>query len=72
MKEGRKDIKELTHFLTTEFDISEKLECLVCQTGTSGFFSTKMVNNSKWRTTLYISQVGLYKHVFQVMRMFVG
>jgi hypothetical protein len=45
MKEGRKDIKELTHFLTTEFDILEKLECLVCQTGISGFFSTKMEDN---------------------------
>jgi hypothetical protein len=47
MKKGREDIKETTHVLMTEFDILGKPECPVCQTETSGFYSTKMVNISK-------------------------
>jgi hypothetical protein len=70
MKKGRRDIKESTHVLTTEFDILEKTECHVCQNGTSGFYSAKMVNIFKWRSTLYISQVGPCSHVFEVMHMF--
>jgi hypothetical protein len=35
--------------LTTKFDILEKSECPVCQIGTSGFYSAKIVNISKWR-----------------------
>jgi hypothetical protein len=31
-----------------------------------------MVNISKWRSTLYILQVGPYRHVFQVTHMFLG
>jgi hypothetical protein len=56
--------------LTTKFDILGKSECLVSQTGTSDFYSYKMVNNFKWMPNLYISQVGPYMHVFQVMHMF--
>jgi hypothetical protein len=48
----------------TEFDILGKPECLVCQTRTSRFYSAKIVNISKWRLILYISQVGLFRHVF--------
>jgi hypothetical protein len=64
MEKGRKDIKEPTHVLTTEFDILEKPEYPVCQIRTSGFYSVKMVNISKWRPTLYISQVEPYRHIF--------
>jgi hypothetical protein len=56
--------------LTTKFDIMGKSECPVCQTGTSGFYSVKMVNISKWSPTLYISQVEPCRHAFQVMHMF--
>jgi hypothetical protein len=69
-KKGRKDIKEPSHVLTTKFDILEKLQCPVCQTGTSDFYHDKMVNISKWRPTLYILQVIPCSHVFQVMHMF--
>jgi hypothetical protein len=58
--------------LTTKFDILKKLECSVSQTGTSGFYSYEMVNISKWRPTLYISQVGPCMLVFQVMHVFLG
>jgi hypothetical protein len=44
----------------------------VCQTGTFGFYSAKMINIFKWRQTLYISHVGLCGHVFLVMHMFFG
>jgi hypothetical protein len=72
MEKGSKDIKKPTHVLTIEFDILGKPECPVCQTGTSSFYSVKMVNISKWRPTLHISQVGPCRHVFQVMHMFLG
>jgi hypothetical protein len=72
MEKGRKDNKGPTHVLVTKFGILRKPECLVCQTGTSYFYSAKMVNISKWRTTLYISQVRPCRHVFQVMHMFLG
>jgi hypothetical protein len=58
--------------LTIKFDIMKKLECLVCQIGISSFYNAKMVNISKWRPTLYVSQVGPCMHVFQVMHMFLG
>jgi hypothetical protein len=70
MEKGRRNIKEPTHVLTTKFDILEKPECPVSQTTTSDFFSYKMVNISKWRPTLYISQVRPCMHVFQVMHVF--
>jgi hypothetical protein len=47
MKKGRKNIKESIHVLTTKFNILEKSECHVCQTGTFGFYSDKKVNISK-------------------------
>jgi hypothetical protein len=47
MEKGRKDIKEPTHVLTTEFDILGKPECPICQTKISDFYSVKMVNISK-------------------------
>jgi hypothetical protein len=56
--------------LTTKFDILKKPECPVCQTETFSFYSDKKVNISKWRPTLYISQVGPCRHVFQVMHVF--
>jgi hypothetical protein len=58
--------------LTINFDILGKSDCLVCQTRTSGFCIYEMVNISKWRPILYISQVGLCIHVFQVMHIFLG
>jgi hypothetical protein len=64
MEKERRNTKEPTHVLTTNFDILGKPECPVCQTRTSGFYSAKMVNISNWRPTLYISQVGLCRHVF--------
>jgi hypothetical protein len=55
----------------TKFDILEKPECLVYQTGTSGFCSYEIVwYIFKQRSTLYISQVGPYMHVFHVMHVF--
>jgi hypothetical protein len=51
--------------LTTKFNILGKSECPVYQIGTSSFYSAKMVNISKWMSTLYISQVEPCKHVFQ-------
>jgi hypothetical protein len=72
MEKVRRNIKEPTHVLTTNFDAMGKLECPVCQTGTFGFYSAKMINIFKWRQTLYISQVGLCGHVFLVMHMFFG
>jgi hypothetical protein len=72
MEKRKKDIKEPIHVLMIKFDILEKSECHVCQTGTSGLYSDNMVNISKWSPTLYISQVGPYIHVFQVMHMFLG
>jgi hypothetical protein len=44
--------------LTIKFDILEKSEVLNSQIGRSGFYSYKMVNIFKWRSALYISQVG--------------
>jgi hypothetical protein len=71
MEKERKDNKELTHVLTTKYDIlKKKLECPVCQTGTFGFYSDKMVNIFIQRSTLYISLVGPQMHVFQVIHMF--
>jgi hypothetical protein len=72
MGKGRKDIKEPTHVLMTKFYSLGKSECAICQTGTSSFYSDKMVSISKWRPTLYISQVGPCRHVFQAMHMFLG
>jgi hypothetical protein len=52
---------------------SGKLECLVSQTETSGYYSYKMVTISKWRSTLYILQVGhtcifsSYARVFRII-----
>jgi hypothetical protein len=48
-----------------KFNILKKPECPVCQTEISNFYSAKMVNISKYRSTLYISQVGPCRHVFQ-------
>jgi hypothetical protein len=56
--------------LTTKFDIIEKLECPVSQTEISDFYSYKMVNICKWMSTLYISQVGSYIHVFRLCTCF--
>jgi hypothetical protein len=70
MKKGRRNIKESIHVLTIKFNILGKLECPVRQTETTGFYNDKMVNISKWRPNLYISQVGPYKHTFEVMHMF--
>jgi hypothetical protein len=67
-----KDIKEPTHVLMTKFDILGKSECPVCQTETSGFYNDKMVNISKWRPTLYISQVVPYTQVFRLCTCFLG
>jgi hypothetical protein len=36
------------------------------------FYSDKMTNISKWRSTLYISQVGLCKHVFKLCTCFLN
>jgi hypothetical protein len=58
------------HVLTTKFEIFGKSDCLVSQTGTSSFYSCKMVNILKSNTTLYISLVGPYRHVFRVMHVF--
>jgi hypothetical protein len=58
--------------LTTKFDILGEPEYPVYQTGISSFYSVKMVNISKWMSTLYISQVGQCRHIFQVMYMFLG
>jgi hypothetical protein len=69
-REGKENIKESIHVLMTKFDIMRKLERPVYQTGISGFYSDKMVNISKWMPTLYISQVGSCRRVFQVMHMF--
>jgi hypothetical protein len=55
MNKGRRDIKEPTHVLTIKFDILEKLNCHVCQTGTFSFYSDKMTNIPKWMSTLQIS-----------------
>jgi hypothetical protein len=41
--------------LTIKFDILKKPECPVYQTGTSDFYSAKIVNISKWKPILYIS-----------------
>jgi hypothetical protein len=70
MKKGRGNINEPTHMLPIKFGILGKLECPVYQTGTNGFYNDKKVNISKWRLTLYISQLRLCKHVFQVMKVF--
>jgi hypothetical protein len=72
MKKERKDIKEPTHVLTTKFGIMKKPECPVCQTGTFDFYSDNMVNISKWRSTLYILQVGPCRHVFRLCTCFLG
>jgi hypothetical protein len=56
--------------LTFKFDIMKKTECPVSQIGTSDFYNDKMVNIFKWRSNLYISQVELCIHVFQVMHIF--
>jgi hypothetical protein len=55
-----------------DYNILGKSECPIYQTATSGFYSIKIVNISKWRSTLYILQVGPYRHVFQVTHMFLG
>jgi hypothetical protein len=70
IEKDRRNIKEPTHVLTTNFNILGKPECRICQTKTSRFYSYEMVNISKWRPTLYISQVEPCRHVFQVMHMF--
>jgi hypothetical protein len=70
MEKGRRNIKEPTHVLMTKFDILKKSECPISQTWTSDFYSYEMVNISKWRQNLYISQVRPYRHVFQVMNVF--
>jgi hypothetical protein len=44
--------------LTAKIDIIGKPKVPVAQTGRSGFDSYKIDNISKWRPTLYISQVG--------------
>jgi hypothetical protein len=56
--------------LTTKFDIIEKSEYPVFQTETSGFYSYKMINIFKLRSTLYISQVGPYMHVYRLCTCF--
>jgi hypothetical protein len=66
----RRNIKEPTHVLTTKFDIMRKLEGLVSQIRTSGFYSYGMANISRWRSTLYISKVGLCRHVFRLCTCF--
>jgi hypothetical protein len=53
-----------------KFDILKKSERTISQIETSDFYSDKIVSISKWRSTLYISQVGPYSHVFQVIHMF--
>jgi hypothetical protein len=63
---------EPNHVLMTNFDIMGKPECLVSQTRTSSFYSSKMVNISKWGLALYISQVGPCSHYFHVMHVFLG
>jgi hypothetical protein len=47
MKKERRNIKEPTHVLMTNFNILEKPECPVFQIKTIGFYSDKMVNISK-------------------------
>jgi hypothetical protein len=51
-------LKGREHVLTIKFDILEKSEVLNSQIGRSDFYSYKMVNIFKWRSALYISQVG--------------
>jgi hypothetical protein len=58
MEKGRINIKEPTHVLTTNFDILRKPKCPFCQTETSDFYSDNMINISKWKPILYISQFG--------------
>jgi hypothetical protein len=70
MTKGRGDIKEPAHVLTIKFNILGKLESPVYQTRTSGFYSDKKVNIYKWRSTLYISQVGPCRHVFRLCTCF--
>jgi hypothetical protein len=69
-KKGRRNIKEPTHVLMVKFDILKKPERTISQIETSDFYSEKIVSISKRRSTLYISQVGPYNHVFQVIHMF--
>jgi hypothetical protein len=47
MEKERRNIKEPTHVLMTNFNILEKPECPVFQIKTIGFYSDKMVNISK-------------------------
>jgi hypothetical protein len=70
MEKGRRNLKEPTHVLTDKFDILGKPECPIFHIRTFDFYSDKMVNISKWRPTLYISQVGRSRHVCQVIHMF--
>jgi hypothetical protein len=72
MKKRRRNIKEPTHVLTAQFDIPGIPDCPIFQIETSSFYSYEMVNISKSMLTLYISQVGPYIHVFQVMHVFLG
>jgi hypothetical protein len=44
--------------LTTKFDILEKLNVPILQTGRSNIDSYKIVNIYKWRPALYIWQIG--------------
>jgi hypothetical protein len=55
--------------LTIKFYILKKSECPVWQIRIYGFYSAKMINISKWMSTLYILEVGPCMHVFQVMHM---
>jgi hypothetical protein len=70
MEKGRRNLKEPTHVLTDKFDILGKPECPIFHIRTFDFYSDKMVNISKWRPTLYISQVRPSRHVCQVIHMF--
>jgi hypothetical protein len=56
--------------LVTKFNILGKLEYPISKTGTFDFYSYGMVNIFKCMTTLYISQVRSYTHVFQVVHVF--
>jgi hypothetical protein len=49
--------------LMTKFDILGNRSVLCPD---AGLYSDKMINISKWRPKLYISQVGPYMHVFRL------
>jgi hypothetical protein len=56
--------------LMIKFDNLKKSEYPFFQTETSDFYSDKMVNISKLRPTLYISQVVPCKHIFRLCTCF--